>query len=54
VKVHFTIAKGKDNYKVNKMPIGVELKNMKRQAKENCRMKTRKQKKNIIQRVKME
>jgi len=26
VNVHFTRAKGKDNYKVNMMPIGAEIK----------------------------
>jgi len=52
VKVHFTRAKGKDNYKVNMMPIGAELKNMKRKNKEALSNGIRKQNKNMIQRVK--
>jgi len=52
VKVHFTRAKGKDNYKVNMMPIGAKLKNMKRKTKETLSKGIRKQNKNMIQRVK--
>jgi len=54
VKVNFIRAKGKDNYKVNMMSIGAELKNMKRKTKEALLNGISKQNKNMIQRVKME
>jgi len=54
MKVHFTKAKGKDNYKANMMLIGAELKNMKRKTKEALSNGIKKQNKNMIQRVKME
>jgi len=54
VKVDFTRAKGKDNYKVNMMPIGDKLKNMERKTKKELPNVRMKQSKNITQRVKSE
>ena len=54
MKVDFTRAKGKDNYKVNMMPIGDKLKNMERKTKKELPNVRMKQSKNITQRVKSE
>jgi len=44
VKVHFTKAKGNDNYKVKMMLEGAKLKNKEKKPKYNFRMETRKTK----------
>jgi len=54
VKVHFTRAKGKDNYKMRMMLECAELKNKGRKPNRIVEWKQRKPNKNMIQRVKME
>jgi len=52
VNVHFTRAKGKDNYKVQMMLEGVELKNKERKPNRIAEWKQGKPNKNMIQRIK--
>jgi len=54
VKVHFTKAKGKDNYKVKMMLEGAKLKNKEKKPNRIVEWKQGKPNKNMIQRVKME
>jgi len=54
VKVDFTRAKGKDNYKVEMMLEGVKIKNKERKSNRIVEWKQGKPNKNMIQRVKME
>ena len=52
MNVHFTRAKGKDNYKVQMMLEGVELKNKERKPNRIAEWKQGKPNKNMIQRIK--
>jgi len=54
VKVHFTRAKGKDNYKVKTILEGAKLKNKERKSNRIVEWKQGKPNKIMIQRVKME
>ena len=54
MKIHFTRAKGKDNYKVKMMLDSAKLKKKERKPNRIAEWKQGKPNKNMIQRVKME